>query len=86
VTPILSRIRAHGGDATLDGWSLRIKRGRLTDEALAWLRGRRDDLMREVWPAYDDWQERAAIREFDGGQPREDAEREAYREVMDRHV
>lgn len=36
------------------------------------------DTRRELW---DDWEERAAIREYDGGQPREVAEREAAREV-----
>lgn len=30
---------------------------------------------------FDTWEERAAIREYDGGQPREAAEREAAREV-----
>jgi hypothetical protein len=53
---------------------------------MAWLRDRRCDLMREVWPEYDDWQERAAIREFDGGQDRDEAEREAYREIIARYV
>ena len=81
---ILARIRAQGGDAHLDGTELRLKRGRLTDEALAWLREHRDDLMRELFPEYDDWLERAAIREFDGGQDRKTAEREAMREVMAR--
>lgn len=81
---ILDRIRANGGEVIRDGWRLRLRRGRLTDAALKWLREPKvkDQLMREVWPAYDDWQERAAIREFDGGQPREDAERDAYEEVM----
>lgn len=79
---ILDRIRAHGGDAIRDGWRLRVRRGRLPDAALEWLRTRRDALIREVWPEFDDFEERAAIREFDGGQDRETAEREAYREVM----
>ena len=84
MTSILTRIRAHGGEVIRDGWQLRLRRGRLDDAALEWLRhpARREALMREVWPEYDDWQERAAIREFDGGQDRETAEREAYREIM----
>lgn len=84
MTPILDRIRANGGEVIRDDWRLTLRRGRLSGEAMAWLRDRRDDLMREVWPEFDDWQERAAIREFDGGQDRETAEREAYREVMAR--
>ena len=81
---ILARIRAHGGDVIRDRWSIRLRRGRLSVEAMAWVGRHRDDLMREVWPQYDDWQERAAIREFDGGQERAEAEAEAYREVMAR--
>lgn len=84
MTPILDRIRAHGGDVIRDGLNLRLRRGRLPDDALAWLRESsvKRRLMREVWPEHDDWLERAAIREFDGGQDRETAEREAYREIM----
>lgn len=81
---ILDRIRANGGEVIRDGWSLRLRRGRLTDDAVAWLRKPKvkQQLMREVWPDVDDWHERAAIREFDGGQPREEADRDAYGEVM----
>lgn len=81
MTPILDRIRAQGGDVMRDEWRITLRRGRLSDEAIAWIGQRRDALMREVWPAYDDWQERAAIREFDGGQDRAAAERDAYHEV-----
>lgn len=81
---ILDRIRAQGGDVVRDRWRLRIKRGRLTDDALSWIAERRADLMREVWPLYDDWEERAAIREFDGGQAREEANEAAYDEVTAR--
>ena len=83
---ILARIRDHGGDVILDGWRIRLRPGGLPAHALEWLRQPevRERLMREVWPEYDDWQERAAIREFDGGQDRDHAEREAYREVMAR--
>lgn len=81
---ILVRIRAQGGDVIREEWRVRIRRGRLTDAALEWLREPRvkDVLMREVWPQWDDWNERAAIREFDGGQDRSTAESDAYREVM----
>lgn len=85
MTSILARIRANGSEVVRDGWTVRLKRrGKLTDEAIAWIREHRDALIREVWPEYDDWQERAAIREFDGGQDRAEAEAEAYREVMAR--
>ena len=76
---IMERIRAHGGEVIRNEWRLTIRRGRLTDEALAWLRDRKDDLTREVWPEFDRFEERAAILEFDAGMSREDAEREAYR-------
>ena len=84
MTPILDRIRAHGGEAIRDRWTVRLRRGRLGDDALAWLREpeNRRRLMREVWPEFDDWEERAAIREHDGGMSREDAEAAAYDEVM----
>lgn len=82
MTPILDRIRAHGGDAIRQGWTIRLRPGRLTPEALEWLRGRKDDLTQEVWPEFDAWTERAAIREFCGGQSREEAEQAAYDEVM----
>lgn len=78
---ILSRIRANGGEVIRDRWQIRLRRGRLTDDAVKWVAERKRDLMREVWPLFDDWEERAAIREFDGGQAREDAEASAYREV-----
>jgi hypothetical protein len=83
---IFARIRDHGGDVIRDKWRMRLRPGQLPASALAWLQ--RPDvrlrLHREVWPDVDDWHERAAIREFDGGQDREHAEREAYREVMAR--
>jgi hypothetical protein len=81
---ILARIRAHGGEVIRDEWRLKLHRGRLTDDALTWLRERRrkEALMREVWPEADEFEERAAIREFDGGQDRAEAERAAYAEVM----
>lgn len=81
MTPILDRIRAKGGEVTLDRWHPRMKRGRLSDDALAWVRAHRDDLMREVWPAYDDWQERAAVMEYDAEMTREGAEAAAHADV-----
>ena len=81
---ILARIRAHGGEVIRDRWRLRIKRGRLSAEAVEWLRKPevKDRLASEVWPEWERWNERAAIREFDGGQDRATAEEEAYLEVM----
>lgn len=78
---ILARIEAHGGKVTRDEWRLSIQRGRLSAEAVDWVKENRAALMREVWPEFDAWEERAAIREYDGGQPREEAERDAYQEV-----
>jgi hypothetical protein len=78
---ILDRIRAHGGDVIRDGCRFRLRRGRLSDAAVEWVRARWREVCAEVWEPFDDWEERAAIREYDGGQPREDAERDAYREV-----
>ncbi|KGM50648.1 hypothetical protein [Pseudooceanicola atlanticus] len=83
---ILDRIRANGGEVVRDQWRIRLRRGRLTDAAIKWIGERRDELMREVWPSYDDWLERAAIREFDGGQARHEAETAAYEEIMKREA
>jgi hypothetical protein len=84
MTPLLDRIRAYGGEAIRDRWTLKLRRGRLNDAALAWLREPQNKrrLMREVWPEFDEWEERAAIREFDGGMARAEAEAAAYEEVM----
>lgn len=81
---ILERIRAHGGDIIRDEWRFSLKRGRLTPEALAWLRSgmRWFAACCELWPPYAEWAERAAIREYDGGMPRADAERAAYAEMQ----
>lgn len=78
---ILARIRTHGGDVTRDAWSIRLHPGRLTPAAIAWVRDHKLDVLREVWPAADAFEERAAIREYCGGQSRGEAEAEAYREV-----
>ena len=77
----MERIRAHGGEVIRDEWRISIRKGRLTDEALDWLRERKADVLREVWPEFDRWEERAAIMEFDGGLTRDEAEAEAYRDV-----
>lgn len=81
MTPILDRIRAQGGEVIRDKWRIRIRRGRLTDAAMEWIRENRQALMLEVWPEFDAFEERAAIREYDGGQDRAEAERDAYAEV-----
>lgn len=80
---ILARIKANGGDVTRQQWRFNLKRGRLSDAALEWLKsgGRWREACREAWALFDLWEERAAIREFDGGQSRSDAERLAYEEV-----
>lgn len=82
MTPVLDRIRAHGGDVVLDKWLISLRRGRMSDAAVKWVQDHKPDLMREVWPQFDEFEERAAIREFDGGMPRADAEAAAYAEVM----
>jgi len=80
---ILDRIHAQGGDIIRSEWRFTLKRGRLSPEAVAWLKSRMHwfSACCEVWPDYADWLERAAIREFDGGMSRTDAERAAYAEV-----
>lgn len=78
---ILARIQANGGDVIRKEWRFSLQRGRLSQEAIGWVRARWADVCREVWPAFDDWMERAAILEFDGGQDRATAEALAYREV-----
>ncbi len=79
---IIDRIRSHGGEVIRDGHSFSLRRGRLSPDAVAWIGQRRAEVMREVWPEYDDFEERAAIMEFDGGMTRDEAEAAAYREVM----
>lgn len=78
---ILARIQAQGGEVTRDRWRLSLRKGRLSADAIAWLSKHKDQLMRELWPAYDDWAERAAIMEYDGLLSRDEAERRAYDEV-----
>lgn len=79
---ILARIHANGGEVIRNEWRIAIRRGRLTDSALAWITEHRAELMREVWPEWETFEERAAIREYCGGMVRHDAERAAYGEVL----
>lgn len=81
---ILDRIKANGGEVIRDGYRFRLRKGRLTPDAIAWLRENWRTVCAEVWPEFHDWEERAAIREFDAGQNRADAERDAYQEVIAR--
>ena len=77
---ILARIHAAGGKVRRDRWSVTlVKRGSLSADAVAWIKDHKADLMREIWPLYDEWDERAAIIEFDGELPRDRAEALAYR-------
>lgn len=78
---ILARIHANGGEVVQREWRFALVRGRLSPDALAWVRAHWSDVCREVWPLFGDWMERAAIREFDGGMDRPEAERAAYAEV-----
>lgn len=78
---ILARIKANGGDVVRDEWRIALRPGRLTPEALVWVRSRWNEVRREAWPQFDEFEERAAIREYDGGMSRHDAERAAYGEV-----
>lgn len=82
MTPILDRIRAHGGEVIRDKWEIRLRPGRLTPAAIAWIKDRTAALTAEVWPEFDTWVERAAIKEFCAGRLRAEAEQEAYQEVM----
>lgn len=78
----MDRIRANGGEVIREGWQIAVRPGRMTPAALAWVRDHKDEVLREVWPEFDDWQERAAIMEFDGGMTRGEAEAAAYERVM----
>ncbi|MBJ2153989.1 hypothetical protein [Paracoccus sp. IB05] len=79
---IIDRIRANGGEVIRDQWRISLRPGRMTLAATAWVKDRWRELCREIWPEFDDWEERAAIMEFDGGMSRDDAEAAAYRRVM----
>lgn len=79
---ILDRIRANGGEVVRDEWRFSLRRGRLDAAALEWLRANWRDVCRESWAGFDAWDERAGIREYDGGQARADAEAGAYLDVI----
>lgn len=78
---ILARIHAHGGQIVRSEWRFTLKPGRLTPDALSWLKKHWRAACAEAWPALDLWEERAAIREYMGGQSRAEAEASAYAEV-----
>lgn len=77
MTP-LAFIRSHGGDVVRKGYQFRLRPGRMDAAAIARVKAHMEAVKAEVWPAYADWQERAAIMEFDGGLSREEAERAAF--------
>jgi hypothetical protein len=79
---ILARIRAHGGFVIRDKWRLTIRRGRLSNEALAWVKQHRNEVMEEIWPEFDAFEERAAIYEHEARMERAEAEAAAYRDVL----
>lgn len=79
--PIIERIQAKGGDVVRDKWRISLKRGRLKDADIAWLKKRWPDVCREAWESLDAWEERAAIMEFDAGRPRAEAEAAAYEDI-----
>lgn len=83
MTPILDRIRAKGGEVVRDRWRMKLRPGRLSNKAIAWIKENRPALMLEVWPEFDQFEERAAILEFGNGYPRDEAEDRAYEIVME---
>lgn len=85
MTP-LAFIRSHGGDVVRKGHVFRLRPGRMDAATIARVQRHIEAIKSEVWPGYEDWQERAAIMEFDGGLSREDAERAAYQCMEARHA
>lgn len=81
MSAIIDRIRAHGGEVIRDKWRITLRRGSLAPDALAWIATQRSRLLREIWPEVDEWEERAAIREYCGGQSRGEAEAAAYEDL-----
>jgi hypothetical protein len=80
---ILARIRAHGADVMRDGWNMRLLRAsKLPAGALEWVKAHRNEVMEEIWPEFDAFEERAAIYEHEARMERAEAEAAAYREVM----
>ncbi|MDH5798929.1 MAG: hypothetical protein OEZ19_10210 [Paracoccaceae bacterium] len=80
--PIIERIRAHGGEVIRDGYRLRMRKGSLTPEAIAWVREHWREVCADVWPEFEEWEHDAAVREYVGGLSRDEAEAAAYRSVM----
>lgn len=78
---ILSRIRANGGEVIRSEWRFALRPGRLSVDAIAWVKTRWPEVRLEAWPDFGRWEERAAIKEYDAGMTRADAEAEAYREI-----
>lgn len=83
---ILARIRANGGDVTRKGYEFRFRPGRLNRSQQDWVMSHIDEVKREVWPLFDEWEERAAIMEYDGGFARSVAERAAFDLLEGRNV
>lgn len=83
---ILAHIRAKGGDVVRVGYTFRLRPGRLDERAIAWIKDNIEAIKLEVWHRYPEWQERAAIMEYDGGLSREDAERAAFQCMEDRNA
>lgn len=76
---IVKRIRAQGANVIIDDGRLRlINRNRLTAEALAYIR-QNAKAIAEFLDDEGEFEERAAIMEYDGGVPREWAEEFAGR-------
>jgi len=76
VTGMIVRVTKVAGSTAGFSWNWRNFGVRTAWRAL------RYRLMREVWPEFDDWNERAAIMEYDGGMDRAEAEAAAYDDVM----
>lgn len=85
MTP-LAFIRSHGGNVVRDGYQFRLRLGRMDAAMIARVKPHMEAIKAEIWPAYSDWQERAAIMEFDGGMPRAEAERAAFQCMEDRNA
>ena len=80
---IIDRIRANGGDLIRNGYAFTLRRGRLTDEQVEWVKSRIDEVKLEVWPKYVEWVERVAIIRHDRGLTLADAQADAYGMIGD---
>ena len=85
MTP-LAFIKSHGGNVVREGHLFRLRPGRMTADAIARVKPHMEAIKAEVWPAYSEWEERAAIMEFEGGLTREEAERAAYQCMEAQHA